>query len=494
MEKGRQRLRTRKLGFKVNQFYYCPAEFGEAYLGIMGESELEKLVRESREKILEREITPRNAPYLAEHVTNRERKNKPFDLEYIKSITKALTGTYKLISEKAIDEEDIGTLSIRGLINIPIKPRRDVRTESERKYNVKLIRPFIESVEYLTMSGFRGNTPYEEFNLLKGNLFSAMNKRDREFVDALSKKVGKHYEDKKIFLAKDAIEQDLFEESEIAGYDVACALSMLYKLKKEGNLDIKEKLDLDEWEVVMPFDYFSSPEQALNVLLMKHDLRRGKKGVGKIERMYSIDKSNLDKVASKQFNEALSKGITTRNVVVSRHDFSSGAWTGVYALVDHHYMNGRRFTGFTLEFKDTMHETPSIVFEGIPSYPLSNKNLKLSTRIVFDRLKGLPYSLYKNFSVPEGFDATGLKVSPRRMINFGKDVKDNRYKDHKWGEYDYMTGNPAECSLWEPTMKIRKAQSAYASMKGISLNPSMIRKKYIDNYMGRSLKKEFKDK
>ncbi len=488
-----KRLKPRKLGFRVNQFYLCPAEFGEAYIGITSERELEKIILEAKEKVLDREISHRNIPYLAEHVLNADKKNKEVDLEYFKGVAKELTGTYKIISEKAIDEKDIGTLSIRGMINIPVKPRRDVRNQSERKYNVKLIRPFVENVKDILMFEFRGNTPYEEFNLLKGNLFSALNKRDRKFVEELTDKVVKHYEDKKIFLAKDEIRKDLFGESEIAGYDVASALTILHKLKKEGNLNIKEKTDMDTWESIMPFDYFSKPEQALNVLLMKHDLKKTRKDKS-FERMYKIDKEHMDRVSSNQFMEALDEGMTSRSVIVGSHDFSTGAWPAVYALTEHHYMNGRRFTGFGLEFKGTKHETISIVFEGIPSYPLSKKKMKLSTRIVFDRVKGLPYRLYKNFSVPDEFNATGLNASPRNMINFGKDVKNNWYNDHKWGEYDYMTGKPAECSLWEPTLEVRKSQSAFAARERIMITPSMIRQSYINNYLGKNLKKEFKKK
>jgi len=480
-------------GFVLGDNIFPPSEFANAWVGVQNPKDLATSLDSTVDKILAGELTEEDIPVLHELVTQANDDGERFDLDNLREMVKYAYGTTKAINRIALKEvnksNQIGTLSRKNQFSAIIDSRRIGQIERAR--DISLYNPFLaEDLDNAYSFRFYGGTLHAQKNRAKNNHWSGGLEHEEHFVVELAKMTEARFAAMKTFYKVNArqIVDDYYRPINVADYDVACALTGLAQIIKNQDTSLVKGLGSKERRVLLPFDFDRNPQYAFEAFIRFSKKPKKKGELSKSEkkqRLFEIDNYFIGKsgIVTSEFAELFRQGQVQRGVLIHDKRFTKYSWAVIQAWEEYCYKEGRRFSGYSLEFAGTPFQTVSIVLDD----PIRD----LSVRILHDDSFGMPYIMYKDFS-PEGGMPQVHKLgdkNPRSMIYKAKDLPGPQGRQKKWIETDYRTGKDALCFIYEPTEEIRERASELSRNAGRGISSYTLRTRYIENMFGPQMRR-----
>lgn len=465
-----QGFEAQHYAYRLNNIYFSPAQFAMAYIAVREKSEIEETLNKEVNKVLNNEYSREDIPLFYDAVKNKDAEKKRFTIDDMDGMAFKIYKTHKFIRNQLVlsvnANEQKGTISDKYTVTINVDSRRK-RTAKTPFINVTLKNPFIKrktneeyDMDSLTSFSFVSSGLHTTKNISKLNPFSEGVKRENGFVDNLAKLIVTHFKGSYYNITEDEIKSDFRKNVFIMDAYASRALSYLDKENKSSTKNISgnisgniKGLEKIIEEVIMPFDFDRNPRYVFESFLQLHGgLNNKKKNKGHNEhrlqkRFFLADKYLMAKdISSTLFNQAFKKHIITREVFIRNKHWPKDVyyWAINMALIEHFYKEKRRFTGYTLEFEGTSHETVAMAFKN----SVKTKN-NYTSRIINDTY--IPsYPMYKETTDIKGKQAR-IDKNPLEYVNYAIDRNSKNFdKTRKaWVEIDTKTGRKVLCSIFE---------------------------------------------
>ena len=449
-------------GFKIGNVIMPPEQFGLAALAASKKSKKLEMIKKATESILEGKVKADDFPYFSELIKNQTHiKEMPEEFfEMFRNISKKLWGTYNIMERSLIlpinKKGKYVSFSSRDHASFKMKSREHGNARPDYG-TYSIINPFTSLDDFDVPKFDVGATSEQTTKNLTASSFLKATPMGRVFLKELKKKIPEYFmKNDKIRITAEDIEADFEPHTKILDFYGALALTTLDKIVRSEPERLIQNRPVSKNDVVMmPYDFSESP-YPFEILLMLAN----KKNLKDANKIYK------GKNVTPLFRELYKRGKTEIRVFPDKKGMyiSKENLPLLFGYIEHFYREGRRFKGFGEEFSRTPYETVVMIFDGSVREKGNEKTNQLRNEILVGKKFKRPYNYNLNFSVSDD-----LKVNHRnyanllRQINVGKDLQGKLYHPDSWIAINNITGQKAECSIWEPHDKVRKLAEGWYS-------------------------------
>jgi len=443
-------LELDRAGFIINNHLFPPESFATGYVGSQTPArlalDLESIAKKAKAGIIDIEKTPLLKSIL---FGDKAKANPEYALAQMADWVDKKNGKKTFVTEPAAMEVnkkgDLATRSTAENISMKIRSRTEPKS-----YTISLYNAAGKSLDDLSNFNVDGGARNTQVSHARGTHWRNTY-RDELYLDSLTPEQRAQYT----------------KPISLIDYTRAAALITLNDLANYSTLQIGGGARGDRIKVtLLPWQFGRAPEFANEVVARQHAPPQALETAGLSPERPTDAQSDMYLIAnadagfvSEQALMMLKLGIAIRGATVSRRHFPNESWAMIQALEKHMLRKGRKFDGYSIEFRGTRYETIGIRFE----FPQSAdaKARRKSAIILYDDNFELPFIMYKTRGLKVFEDGMRLgTANPAGFVNISSDIR--RINQKPFQEWDWTTSSRANETIFEPSQDIRTAASTIA--------------------------------